>query len=67
MLKCITNPNIINKIVFLNNNGWLSSGNNGFCSALHIGYADCVVGRAEVLSNTFDVSIGRGEAVLSEN
>ena len=67
MLKCIVNPNIINKIVFLNNNNWLSSGNNGFGYALHVGYADCVVGRIEVLSDTFDACIGGGEAVLSEN
>lgn len=65
--NCTVTPHIISKIVFVNNNERLCPGNRVFETALCDGQTNCVVERIELLVDSFDGCIARGEAVLSEN
>ena len=65
--NCTVTPHIISKILFVNNSGRLSLGNRASEAAVCGGNADCTVESVELLAETFDGCMARGEAVLSEN
>ena len=65
--NCTVTPHIISKIVFVNNSGRLSLGNRASETAVCGGNTDCAVESIELLAETFDGCMARGEAVLSEN